>query len=289
MNLPPIGAEPIAATRAPGARGAKPDDLDSTLSSTTPDVPKGPQLLSAPHALGWGAAAGALLGALALRSPGAGRSLASFGAGALKGAAVGAGIGSALLGIDRLTNGEVHTQLDRISLDRRAQVGFVLTHPTKPWLAGLGLGVARDARAAQEQLYGMREPLDGPQDAFRHAYASALFSLRAMREHGAAPDDAHALAVAAGEAHEVDGQDNNDSFSRAMDTFNNAAGTSIVGDGRANSGEQAGADGLVSEHALRDRVIAAMGAGTLQLVERSRATPAPRTSTPADLPSRTAR
>lgn len=263
-----------------------PDDVDRTLSSTAPDVKRTAPLLSIPGALGVGLAAGAGIGMLLLRGRGAGWGLTALGTGAWKGAAVGAGMGAALIGIDRVTDGQVKKQLDYVGLDRRAQILFVLRNPTRPWVAGMGLGVARDARAAQEGLYGMREPLDGPQDAFRHTFAAALFSLRSMRDHGQSPADAHRLAIGAGEAHEVDGQDNNDSFSRAMDTFNNHLGTELADDGRAAAGEAADASGFVTEHALRERVLRAIADGRVQLVDRSGDPPTMRSSGDADLPPR---
>ncbi len=253
--------------------------LDEQLSSTTPDVPKRQRMLPIPATLAWGAGIGGVVGALLLRGRGAGWSLGALASGGWKGALVGAGMGGALLATDRLTGGEVKRQLDYVALDRRAQIGFVLRHPLTPWLAGTGLGVARDARAAQEQLYGRAEPLDGPQDAFRHAYAAALFTLRGIRDHGADPERAAKLAVEAGEAHEVDGQDNNDDFSREMDRFNNVVGAGLVGDGRARSGEQADERGFVTEHDLRRRVFAAIRAGEVQLVDRSTDPPTPRVST----------
>lgn len=275
---------------APHLTRAKPDPspagLDRTLSSTAPDVPRATPHLSVPGALSAGLAAGAGLGMLLLRGGGAGWGLKALGTGAWKGAAIGAGLGAALVGIDRLTGGEVKRQLDYVLLDRRAQLTFVLRNATRPWVGPMGLGVARDARAAQEHLYGLREPLDGPQDAFRHTFAAALFSLRAMRDHGQSPEDAHRLAIDAGEAHEVDGQDNNDQHSRAMDSSNNRIGTEIAGNGRAANGEAADAAGFVTEHALRERVLRAMQDGRVQLVDRSGDAPALRSSGREDLPPR---
>lgn len=258
--------------RARGGGAARPPSLERDLASTTPDLPRRSPLLSLPGALGWSAGAGAGLGALLLRSRG-GFSAGALASGAWRGAALGGVLGAALVALDRATAGEVKRQLDLIALDRRSQLWFVVSHPTRPWLAGTGLAVARDARRAQEQLYGLREPLDGPQDAFRHAYAAALFSLRAIRDHGLDPAEAHRLALAAGAAHERDGQDNNDAHSRAMDHFNNAAGTRVVGDARARAGEVAEARGYVSEPALRSRVLAAIEAGQLRLVDRTGSEP----------------
>ncbi|MCW2926810.1 MAG: hypothetical protein JWM86_778 [Thermoleophilia bacterium] len=266
---------------APNRSGAS---VDARLASTTPDLPRKAPLLPIAGTLGWAAGIGLGAGALLLRSTGAGWGAAALASGAWKGGALGAGLGASLLVADHLSGGAVKRQLDLIALDRKAQLWFVVSHPTKPWLASLGLGVADAARSSQERLYGPREPLDGPQDAFRHTFAAALFSLRAMREHGTAPTEAHELAIAAGEAHERDGQDNNDSFSRAMDTANNHLGTELVGDGRARPGEDADAAGFVTEHALRERVLAAIAGGQVQLVDRSAATPTVRSSTVADLP-----
>jgi hypothetical protein len=261
-----------------------PDDLDRTLSSTAPDVPRGAPRLSIPSTLGWSTGIGLTLGALALRTKGAGWTAPALAAGAWKGAAVGAGIGAALLGLDRATGGEVRRQLEYVALDRRAQIGFVLRNLRHPWVGPMGLGVARDARAAQEQLYGLDEPLDGPQDAFRHAYAAALFTLRAQRDHGADQPTARRLAIGAGEAHEQDGQDNNDEYSRAMDTANNELGATLVGDGRATPGEQADDRGFVTEDALRQRVLDALRDARVTMVDRSVTPPAMRPSTAADLP-----
>jgi hypothetical protein len=267
-----------------GHPGSSSDGVDDSLSSTTPDVPRRDRFLSIPSTIGWTSMLGAGLGVLLLRGSGAGWSLGALGTGAWKGAALGAGLGASLLGIDRITGGEVKGQLDKILLDRRAQAWFVISHPTKPWLFPLGMGVASDARGAQEALYGPREPLDGPQDAFRHAYAAALFSLRAMRDHDLRPAEAHQLAIDAGKAHEVDGQDNNDDFSRAMDKANNHTGTKIVADGRALPGEEADTNGFVTEHALQQRVLAAIVAGSLELVDRSGTFPTARASNSGDLP-----
>jgi hypothetical protein len=287
MTLTTLPLQSAPPTSAPArVDSPEPDGLDRSLSSTTPDVPRTRPMLSIPGALGVGLAAGAGIGLLLLRGRGAGWGFSALGTGAWKGAAVGAGMGAALIGVDRATGGQVKKQLDYVSLDRRAQILFVLRNPTRPWLAGMGISVAADARAAQEALYGQREPLDGPQDAFRHTFAAALFSLRATRDHGQSPDDAHRLAIDAGEAHEVDGQDNNDDFSRAMDSFNNRVGTEIAGDGRAASGESADADGYLTEHALRDRVLRAIADGRVQLVDRSTETPVTRSSGDADLPPR---
>jgi hypothetical protein len=282
----PWATPSTTATSSKARASDAPQDLDTTLSSTTPDVRRGATLLPVTESLAWGAWVGSAIGALLLRGRGAGWSLGALGAGALKGAALGAGLGAALVGVDRFTGGQVQQKLDYLSLDRRAQIWFVLSNPTRPWIAGTGLGVARDARASQVELYGRAEPLDGPQDAFRHTYAAALFSLRAMRDHGEDPATAHRLAVAAGAAHEVDGQDDNDQFSRAMDHFNNDAGALVAGDGRALDGEASDASGWVSEQALRQRVLAAMSAGGLQLVDRDGAdAPIARPSAPDDVPT----
>lgn len=283
------GFDRIAPGAAPQATPLTPAAVHASTSSTTPDVPAGPTFLSIPKTFAFGGGIGIALGALLLRSPGAGWSLGALGSGAWKGAALGASLGGLLIGADRVTGGEVNRQLDTITLDRRAQLWFVLSNPTKPWLAGMGLRVASDARAAQEQLYGRREPLDGPQDAFRHAYASALFALRAMRDHGVPQAEAAQLAIEAGEAHEVDGQDNNDEHSRSMDFANNLAGTQVLGDARARAGEAADTAGFVTEAALRARILDALAAGQLQVVVRTGSEPSARPTVSGDLPQNSAR
>jgi hypothetical protein len=105
-----------------------------------------------------------------------------------------------------------------------------------------------------------------------------------MRDHDIDPSEAHRLAIGAGNAHEVDGQDNNDPWSRAMDHANNTAGTHIVGDGRARAGEDADARGMLTEHALRGRVLAAIAAGEVEMIDRTGIRPSARRTNLADLP-----
>ena len=105
-----------------------------------------------------------------------------------------------------------------------------------------------------------------------------------MRDHGESPESAHRLAIGAGDAHEADGQDNNDEFSRAMDTANNLTGTRLVGDGRALPGEDADAAGFLTERGLRDRVLGALRDGRLQVIERGGDAPITRVTGPTDMP-----
>lgn len=263
-------------TSADAADAPSAGDIDSGISSTTPDARRR-HGLPVVATLAWGAGLGLGIGALLLRPSGLAR-VPGLVTGMRNGAIVGGGMGVALLGLDRLTHGAVGQQADSILLDRRAQAWFVLGHPTKPWLARMGLRVATDARAAQEQLYGRREPLDGPQDAFRHAYAAALYAQRMMEQHGVDPAEARALSAAAGRAHEVDGQDNNDEFSHAMDFHNNQGGLELVGDGHGPDGS------WLTEAQLRSAVLDAMAHGKLELVDRSGRTPAAVATTPRDLP-----
>lgn len=283
------GLQGIGPGAARDATRVTPAMARESTSSTTRDTPSGPTFLSLPKTLAFSGGIGIALGALLLRSPGAGWSLGALGSGAWKGAALGASLGGLAVGADRITDGEMNRQLDLIALDRRAQLWFALSNLTKPWLAGMGLGVMDDARAAQRQLYGGREPLDGPHDAFRHAYASALFVLRAMRDHGVPRAEAAKLAIEAGEANEVDGQDNNDEHSRSMDFANNLAGIEVVGDGRARAGEAADPDGFVTEAALRARIVDALAGGRLQVVVRTGSEPSARPTVPRDLPPNFAR
>lgn len=259
--------------------------LDQRLSSTTPDVARQPERLSWLNTLTVSTSIGATLGVATLRGKGAPWTLRSMSFGALKGAATSFGIGASIIALDHLTSGEVKRQLSYISLDRRSQMWFVIKNARYPWIGPMGLKVASDARAAQERLYGRSEPLDGPQDAFRHAYAAALFTLRAMRDHNLSQANAAKLALEIGEAHERDGQDNNDELSRNMDYFNNASGAKIVADGRARDYEQKDERGFLTEEALAARVLDAMRQGNLQLVERTKTPANHRYSNESDLPT----
>src|SRR5687768_7506065 len=105
--------------------------VDDPHDTAKPDTPRPRPTLPMPSTLAWGTGFGAGLGALLLRSRGAGWSLGAIASGAWKGAAVGAGLGATLVGIDRLTDGKVRKQVDFV-LDRRAQILFVLSNPTRP-------------------------------------------------------------------------------------------------------------------------------------------------------------
>jgi len=251
------------------------------LASVAPDVPVAAPRISWTGAVGRGATLGAAAGLLVLRP--SGWELTSLGTGAWKGAAIGVGVAAVLAGVDHLTGGAVKRQLDLVSLDRRHQILFVLKHPLRPWLTGMGLGVADAANAVQRRYFGAHDPMDGAPDALRHGYAAALFTLRAMRDHGESSGDAASLAIEAGDAHEADGQDNNDSYSHEMDAYNNRVGARLAGDGKPRAGEAADDAGWITERALADRVLDAIGAGEIQVVDRDATGAHPRLTTSADL------
>lgn len=256
-----------------------PPSLPDRATAPAPDAgaPTSRSMLSLPATLALTVGLGAAVGMLLLRPRGVG------GAGALlrglrNGALVGAGTGVALLGLDRLTGGQVQHQLDLAFLNRLSQIGFVLRHPTKPWLGPTTLAAAGDARDAQHRHYGSHDPRDGAPDAFRHAYGAALLALRMMREHGLEEAEARRLAHEAGEAHEADGQDNTP-MAYQMDLANNTAGLEVLGDGHAADGS------WISEQALQRGVLEAMANGCMLVIDAAAGATALRTTTVADLPA----
>lgn len=112
------------------------------------------------------------------------------------------------------------------------QAMFVIRHANHPWLASLGYSLLDEARAGEQRHFGSAGAIDNEADAFRHAYASGLFVLRAMRDHGISASEAEHLSNEAGRAHEADGADNDAGrLSSKMDIANNAVGASLIGDG----------------------------------------------------------
>lgn len=139
------------------------------------------------------------------------------------------------------------------------QVLVVLTNPQRPWLARTARIVHADAMQAQKLLYGSTAGhIDDAADAFRHAYAAGLLKLRLMRDHGMADADAARLVTRIGRAHELDGVDNPNALSAAMDLLNNAAGIRITGDGHVSG------DSWITDVSLRARVRAALSSGSLR-------------------------
>lgn len=219
---------------------------------------------------------GTAIGALGMR-PSAFSGAAELVRGMRTGALVGAGLGALALIADRVSGGEVHRQLNSAFQDRRAQGWFVLKHLNHPWLASTTLQAASDARAQQHAIFGSAQPLDGPHDAFRHAYAGALLSLRLQRDRGMSAEQAADLTREAGDAHEQDGQDNSPEAG-AMDRFNNAVGIKIASTAHAAGGS------WVSEQDLINQVVNAMATGRLQVVDHVGDTATPRATTQHDLP-----
>lgn len=133
---------------------------------------------------------------------------------------------------------------------------FVVSNLHRPWLAEVGYGVLDDAKAAERGRYGASDHLDDDADAFRHAYAAALMTVRAMRDHGATQAEAARLVTGLGDAHERDGVDNG-AHASEMDRHNNRVGVELVGDGRQGAG-------WVTEAQVEQLVVDALEAGRLQ-------------------------
>ena len=62
------------------------------------------------------------------------------------------------------------------------------------------------------------------------------------------------------------------------------AGTQVVGDARALPGEDADANGFLTEHGLRDRMLRALQGGQLQVIDRTGSSPVTRSTLPTDMP-----
>lgn len=114
------------------------------------------------------------------------------------------------------------------------QTLFVIRHASKPWISGLARSVLDASHGAELSRFGSNGNVDGQGDAYRHAYAAALFTLRSMRDHGMSAPTAIHLTVSAGDAHERDGADNPaGKRSAEMDMLNNELGAKLVGTGQS--------------------------------------------------------
>lgn len=141
------------------------------------------------------------------------------------------------------------------------QTWFVVSHPNRPWLYSMGYEILNDSHAAERRNFGKADAIDNEGDAFRHAYAAALMTLRAMRDHGVSQSKAAALSHEAGVAHESDGADNPaGKLSSRMDLYNNQVGIKLVGSGRV--------DGIwLSEQELERKVLDALENGKLREID----------------------
>ena len=171
-------------------------------------------------------------------------------------AAGGATLAGAALLIDRLTGNHMGSGLAWI-VDHRHSIGMVVRHPTQPWIGPLGRRTFDDAERVQERLYHVHHATDDGGDAFRHAYASALFAVRMMRDHHVSADQARSIVIEAGDAHELDTWGSNTPAAHAMDLHNNAAGADLAGDGRGSDGA------WLTDSQVQDRVLEALSRGVL--------------------------
>lgn len=174
---------------------------------------------------------------------------------------MGMAVGGAAAGVaailDRVTGNHLGSGRDFIVRNRHT-IWMLMQHPTRPWIGSLGRRTYADAESVQAAAYGARHTTDDGGDAFRHAYGSAVFALRMMRDHGVSPEDARSIVIAAGHAHELDTWAGNTLAAHAMDEHNNAVGAKIAEDGRR-------ADGTwLSENDIRSRVVDAVAGGQLQ-------------------------
>lgn len=173
------------------------------------------------------------------------------------GLATGAAAGVGLLVLDRLSGGTVNSTRKRFSLE---EAGAVLGNWRDPWLGIEAWNVRGRAINRSSQLYGVDG--EGPGNAFRHAYAAALLTLRAMRDHGESRSNAAALTRDVGTAHEDRDSTDPDNALRRMDLHNNEAGIDLVGDGHVVQGGR-----WLRDEELVGRVQQAIAGGKL-LVQR---------------------
>lgn len=190
-------------------------------------------------------------------------------------AAGGAVVAGVMLLVDRLTGNHVGMGLGWLA-DNRHAIGVVVRHPFEPWIGPLGRRTYNDAERVQEHLFGVHHSTDDGGDAFRHAYASALYALRMMRDHDISPHRARSIVVDAGVAHERDTWARNTPAAHAMDVHNNAVGVAMVGDGRSATGS------WLSDAQVQERVLDALRSGELVRLRPGQQELVPTTA--ADLP-----
>lgn len=189
--------------------------------------------------------------------------------GLVGGAVAGALVGASLLldGVDR-TRERIHDLLAGPAKvwRSRSQAWLVIRNLDKPWLVGLARDVQRAAEAHELARFGSRHRPDDDADATRHAFASALLALRLQRDHGMEREEAEALALDAGRAHETDGRTNTD-LAHRMDLANNASGIALLGDARTADGA------YIDEVEVARRIDLACTTGQLVRIDGDRLVP----------------
>lgn len=246
-------------------------------ANSDPALQAGEIRLPAGRSIAVSAAAGSALGVAAaaislLRAGSRGSSLKPIFLGATAGAAVG---GMAIL-IDRSTGNHLGRLVDAVSRNRHT-IWMLMQHPTRPWIGSLGRKTYADAETAQASAYGARHTTDDGGDAFRHAYGSALFAVRMMRDHGLSPASARSIVIDAGRAHERDTWAGNTAAAHAMDEFNNAVGAQAAGDGHRSDGT------WMTEADVRREVFDRLESGDLRRLAAGTQTLIPTSA--ADLPA----
>lgn len=167
----------------------------------------------------------------------------------------------------------------------------MLRHPT--WVITTVRAEAAARQMENALFYGgdtqfarkIRIGYDNGPDAFRHTFGSALIVYRLMRERGVDAARAVQFLHQAGDAHERDSllerfSQLHDTYSSAMDTFNNHVGASIAVEMAARHA-QGGVSQGVGEQLLRTAVISAIASGHTQVLDTIESPP--RRSRPEDI------
>ena len=184
--------------------------------------------------------------------------------------------GAGLVLADQRSDGGVTRAVPPLSMFTRNQLYVLARHPLHPMLGVAALRAASEAVRARGEAYGKSTIPDAGDDAFRHAYGSALLATRLMRS-GTRNTTAARMTLEIGMAHEDDATRDPANLPRRMDLHNDEIGVELAGNGRDSFGHWL--DGAQ----LQARVYAAMASGQLNVIEHG-ANDALRESTSADLP-----
>lgn len=221
------GAPTPAASQAPRDQLHIPRDWGASMRD--PDVrrnhltylPAAPTLTLATLGIG-------VLGTVALRSPRGSWSPRAIARGFAAGGALGVALAGVLLLVDRVSDASVGKVFGHFREVGMGQLLMLVRHPLRPWIARQATAIVRDSNRTRLELFGQVDQLDGPSDAFNHAYGSALMLMRSQRDHGLSLEGATALAAEAGLVHENDVTTDPLNVRRMMDLHNNSIGRAVA-------------------------------------------------------------
>ena len=261
-----IGLARVNASTIPAFEQPPDAELDNT-----PAGDRLPRLSTMAKAIGGFATAGALLPQLRPVAGGMAGRLGLLRTGTIAGAAIGALAGAAALVADSVTDGKLARAAHAADMLSRDEAKVFLRNLNRPTLGLTAFRSYQDALAARETSFTELGE-DGPSDAFRHSYGSALLALRLTRDGGVPLERAKRIADDLGRAH-VDRDSTDDSnLRRRMDLSNNSTGLDLLGDAR-NAGEGR----FLTDAELRSRVVEAVATGKLVQFDEGRTALVPTT------------